>query len=36
MPSTIAEVDRLLAAGAESLTLTRAEWDAIDGVAHVH
>jgi hypothetical protein len=28
MPSTIAEVDKLFAAGAESVTLTRAEWDA--------
>ena len=29
MPSTIAEVDNLFAAGAESITLTRGEWDAI-------
>jgi hypothetical protein len=29
MPSTIAEVDKLFAAGAESVTLTRAEWEAI-------
>jgi hypothetical protein len=29
MPSTIAEVDKLFAAGAESVTLARAEWEAI-------
>lgn len=29
MPSTIAEVDKLFAGGAESVTLTRAEWEAI-------
>jgi hypothetical protein len=29
MPSTVAEVDKLFAAGAEAVALTRAEWDAI-------
>jgi hypothetical protein len=29
MPSTIAEVNKLFAAGAESVTLARAEWEAI-------
>ena len=29
MPSTIAEIDRLFAAGAESVTLTRDDWCAI-------
>ena len=29
MPSTIAEVDKLFAGGADSVTLTRAEWEAI-------
>jgi hypothetical protein len=33
MPSTIAEVDRLFAAGAESVALTRAEWEAIQAVS---
>jgi hypothetical protein len=32
MPSTIADVDKLFAAGAESVTLTRAEWEAIQEV----
>jgi hypothetical protein len=29
VPSTIVAVDELFAAGAESVTLTRAEWEAI-------
>jgi hypothetical protein len=29
MPSTIADVDKLFAAGADVVTLTRAEWGAI-------
>lgn len=29
MPSTIAEVEKLFTAGAESVTLSRAEWEAI-------
>jgi hypothetical protein len=29
LPFTIAEVDKLFAAGADSVTLTRAEWEAI-------
>ena len=29
MPSTIAEVDKLFSAGAESVTLTRNDWSAI-------
>jgi hypothetical protein len=33
MPSTIAEVDKLFAAGAESVTLTQAEWEAIQEVS---
>ena len=33
MPSTIAEVDKLLAAGAETVTLTRAEWEAIQAIS---
>ena len=33
MPSTIAEVDKLFAAGAESVTLTRAEWDGMQEVS---
>jgi hypothetical protein len=33
VPSTIAEVDKLFAAGAESVLLTRAEWGAIQEVA---
>jgi hypothetical protein len=33
MPSTIAEVDKLIAAGAESVTLTRAEWDGIQEIS---
>jgi hypothetical protein len=32
MPSTIAEVDKLFAAGAETVTLTRAEWEAIQDI----
>ena len=33
MPSTIAEVDKLFAIGAESVTPTRAEWEAIQEIA---
>ena len=33
MPSTIAEVDKLFAAGAECVTLPRAEWEAIQEVS---
>ena len=33
MPSTIAEVDKLFAAGAESVSLTRAEWEAIQTIS---
>jgi hypothetical protein len=33
MPSTIAEVDKLFAAGADSVTLTRAEWEGIQEVS---
>jgi hypothetical protein len=33
MPSTIAEVDKLFAAGAESVTLTRAETESIQEVS---
>jgi hypothetical protein len=33
MPSTIAEVDKLFAAGAESVTLTRTEWEAIQAIS---
>jgi hypothetical protein len=33
MPSTIAEVDKLFAAGADSVTLTRAEWEAICAIS---
>jgi len=33
MPSTIAEVHKLFAADAESVTLTRAEWEAIQDVS---
>ena len=33
MPSTIAEVDKLFAAGAESVTLTRDDWNAIQEVS---
>ena len=33
MPFTIAEVDKLFAAGAESVTLTRAEWEAIQEIS---
>lgn len=33
MPSTIAEVGKLFAAGAESVTLTHAEWDAIQEIS---
>ena len=33
MPSTIAEVDNLFAEGAESVTLMRAEWQAIHEVS---
>jgi hypothetical protein len=33
MPSTIAEVDELFAAGAETVTLTRAEWEAIQEIS---
>ncbi len=29
MPCTIGEVDKLFASGAESVTLTHAEWEAI-------
>ena len=32
MPYTIAEVDKLFAAGAEAVKLTRAEWEAIQEV----
>ena len=33
MPSTISEVDKLFATGEESVTLTRAEWEAIQEVS---
>jgi hypothetical protein len=33
MPSTIAEVDKLFAEGVESVTLTRAEWEAIQAIS---
>lgn len=33
MPSTIGEVDKLFAAGAESVTLTRAEWEAMQEIS---
>ena len=33
MPSTIAEVDKLFAEGAEAVTLTRAQWEAIQEVS---
>ena len=33
MPPTIAEVDKLFAAGAESVTLTRDDWNAIQEVS---
>jgi hypothetical protein len=33
MPSTIAEVNKLFAAGAESVTLTHADWNAIQEVS---
>jgi hypothetical protein len=33
MPSTIAEVDKLFAAGAESVTLTRAEWESMQEIS---
>ena len=32
MPSTIAGIDNLYAAGAETVTLTRAEWEAIQEI----
>jgi hypothetical protein len=33
MPSTIAEVDKLFAAGADAVALTRAEWDSIQEIS---
>jgi hypothetical protein len=33
MPSTIAEIDKLFAAGAEWVTMTRAEWEAIQEIS---
>ena len=33
MPRTIAEIDKLFAAGAETVTPTRAEWEAIQEVS---
>jgi hypothetical protein len=34
MPSTIAEVDKLFADGAETVTFTRAEWEAMQEVSN--
>ena len=36
VPSTIAEVDKLFAAGAESVTLTCAEWSSIQEIAKTY
>ena len=33
MPTTIAEVDKHFAAGSETITLTRAEWEAIQEIS---
>lgn len=33
MPSTIAEVDKLFADGAETVTLTRAEWESMQTIS---